>query len=65
MEPCKINDPTPRLTHRGLKGKEISSPSSQGRKMSLISPLIDRDFATASRGERVLRTFNLVGMTKK
>src|SRR5262245_38516613 len=38
------HDPTPRLTHRGLEGKEISSPSSRGRKMSLTSPLIDQAF---------------------
>src|SRR5262249_6095862 len=36
------HDPTPRLTHRGLEGKEIPSPSSRGGKMSLTSPLIEQ-----------------------
>src|SRR5262252_2507462 len=42
MEPCKIRRTTKPRTHApGLEGKEISSPSSRGRKMSLTSPLID------------------------
>ena len=35
------HDQTPH-SRTGLEGKEISSPSSQGRKMSLTSPLIDQ-----------------------
>jgi len=43
MEPCKIRRTTKPRTHApGLEGKEISSPSSRGRKMSLTSPLIDQ-----------------------
>ena len=34
---------------QGLEGKEISSPSGRGRKMSLTSPLIDRDVSTVAR----------------
>jgi hypothetical protein len=46
MEPCKIRGTAqPRLHAQGLEGKEISSPSGRGRKMSLTSPLIDPDFA--------------------
>src|ERR1700747_2081414 len=40
---------TPRLTHRGWEGKKISSPSRRGRKMSLTSPLIDRDLTSTIR----------------
>jgi len=47
MEPCKIRRTTKPRTHApGLEGKEISSPSSRGRKMSLTSPLIDQASAT-------------------
>jgi len=43
MEPCKIRGTTNTSSHaQGLEGKEISSPSSRGRKMSLTSPLIDQ-----------------------
>src|ERR1700746_1147794 len=37
---------------QGLEDKEISSPSSRGRKMSLTSPLIDQAFTlkTSARG---------------
>jgi hypothetical protein len=43
MEACKIRSTTHPLVHaQGLEGKEISSPSGRGRKMSLTSPLIDQ-----------------------
>jgi len=46
MEPCKIRGTTNTSSHaQGLEGKEISSPSSRGRKMSLTSPLIDQAIA--------------------
>jgi len=48
MEACKIRSTTQPPSHaQGLEGKEISSPSGRGRKMSLTSPLIDQDFAAA------------------
>jgi len=47
MEACKIYGTSKPRTHApGLEGKEISSPSSRGRRMSLTTPLIDRDFST-------------------
>jgi len=48
MEPNKIRGTTHPSSHaQGLEGKEISSPSSRGRKMSLTSPLIDQAIAQA------------------
>jgi hypothetical protein len=48
MEPCKIRTTTQPLPYaRGLEGKEISSPSSRGTKMSLTSPLIDQALSQA------------------
>src|SRR5260370_41637087 len=41
--------PNPSSHALGLEGKEISSPSGRGRKMSLTSPLIDRDLTTTGR----------------
>ena len=49
MEPRRIRGTTNASSHaQGLEGKEISSPSSRGRKMSLTSPLIDQDFSTTA-----------------
>jgi hypothetical protein len=43
MEPCKIHGTTQRPSHaQGLEGKELSSPSGRGKKMSLTSALIDQ-----------------------
>ena len=51
MEPCKIRGTTHPSSHaQGLEGKEIPSPSGRGRKMSLTSPLIDRDFSPIGHG---------------
>ena len=46
MELCNLRGTTKPRTHAlGLEGKQISSPSGRGRKMSLTSPLIDGDFS--------------------
>src|SRR5215831_18136500 len=46
MEPCKSRGTTrPSSYAQGLEGKEISLPSSRGRKTSLTSPLIDQAIA--------------------
>jgi hypothetical protein len=51
MEPYKIHRTTQPLVHaQGLEGKEISSPSGRGRKMSLTSPLIDQDVSPSIVG---------------
>jgi hypothetical protein len=61
MEPCKIRGTAqPRLHAQGLEGKEISSPSGRGRKMSLTSPLIDRDLTSTKQLQKVL-TYCLAG----
>ena len=55
MEPCKIRGTTKPRTHApGLEGKEISSPSSRGRKMSLTSPLIEQAFSPVARSHSVI-----------
>src|SRR5438445_11715351 len=41
--------PNPSSHAQGLEGKEISSPSGRGRKMSLTSPLIDRDLTPTTQ----------------
>jgi len=41
------NPPNTSSHAQGLKGKETSSPSSRGRKMSLTSPLIDQAITPA------------------
>ena len=46
MDLRKIRGTTQPSSHApGLEDKEISSPSSRGRKMSLTSALIDRDLS--------------------
>jgi hypothetical protein len=51
MEACKIYGTSKPRTHApGLEGKAISSPSSRGRRMSLTTPLIDRDFVAVRSG---------------
>jgi hypothetical protein len=50
MDPCKIHRTTQPLVHaQGLEGKAISSLSGRGRKMSLTSPLIDRDLSSIDK----------------
>jgi hypothetical protein len=63
MEPCKIRGTTQPSSHAlGLEGKEISSPSGRGRKMSLTSPLIDPDFATidSTEADDILETITVI-----
>jgi len=51
IEPCKIRGTTQPLGSRtGLEGKEISSPSGRGRKMSLTSLLIEQAIAHFDAG---------------
>jgi hypothetical protein len=52
MEPCKIRSTTKPRTHApGLEGKEMSSPSSRGKTMSLTSPLIDQAISLIDHNE--------------
>ena len=50
---------------QGLEGKEISSPSGRGRKMSLTSPLIDQAFTLIDLGRAspLLDSHPLWGLT--
>ena len=60
MEACKIRGTTHASSHaQGLEGKEISSPSSRGRKMSLTCPLSKNSFKRESPrpGVQVWRLF--------
>ena len=55
MEACKIYGTSKPRTHaQGLKGKEISSPSSQREKNALTLPLIDHDISpTLKKGCKI------------
>ncbi len=51
MERYKIHRTIQPFVHaQGLEGKEIPSPSSRGRKMSLTFPLIDQDVSPTTSG---------------
>ena len=47
MELRSTHDPNALSRAQGLEGKEISSPSGRGRKISLTSPLIDQAISQA------------------
>ena len=64
MELCNIRGTThPFVRPQGLEGKEISSPSGRGRKMSLTSPLIDQAMSqTCTFHSPFWRSVSAIGM---
>jgi hypothetical protein len=54
------HDPNASSSAQGLEGKEISSPSGRGRKMSLTSPLIDQAITRFDPATEVLSVIEIL-----